>query len=226
MRLLTGIVAASLGVASPAAAEGLYGSLHAGGSFLQKSSNVDDVPAAIPTDVDLKYKYGPLFGGALGWAFPFGLRLEGEVTYRTNDFKRIDINRDGGLGGFVGLPPLDGTSFKVNGKETTLSFMANAWYDIKTGTRFTPYVGGGIGVTWLRMDNLRLGGFQLADDSEYTGAWQLGGGVSVEVTPMISLSVDYRYFSAISPVIKDFAGFNLETDYRTHNVVAGIRINF
>ena len=226
MRLLTGMVAAALGAASPAAADGLYGSLHAGGSFLQKSSNVDEVFAAIPTDVDLKYKDGPMFGGALGWAFPFGLRLEGEVTYRTNDFKRIDINSDGGLGFILGGPSLNGTSFKVDGKETTLSFMANAWYDFKTGTRFTPYVGGGIGVTWLRFDDLRLGGFTLADDSEYAGAWQLGGGVSVELTPMISLSLDYRYFSAISPVIKDFAGFNLETDYRTHNVVAGIRINF
>jgi opacity protein-like surface antigen len=226
VRLLTGMVVAALGVASPAAAQGLYGSLLVGGSFLQKSSNVDEVPALIPTDVDLKYKDGPMFGGALGYAFPFGLRVEGEVSYRRNSISRVDINRDGGLGFILGGPPLDGTSFKADGKETSLSFLANAWYDIKTGTRFTPYVGGGIGVTWLRIDNLRIGSFTLADDSEYTGAWQVGGGVSVELTPSISLSVDYRYFGAISPVFKDFAGFNLDSEYRAHNVVGGIRITF
>jgi opacity protein-like surface antigen len=220
------MVAVSFGVISPAAADGFYGSLLVGGSFLQKSSNVDDVPAPIPTDVDLKYKDGPMFGGALGYAFPFGLRLEGEVSYRRNDFKRIDINLDGGLGLSLGTPPLNGTSFKADGKETSLSFLANAWYDIKTGTRFTPYVGGGIGVTHLRMEDLAIGGFTLADDSEYTGAWQVGGGVAVELTPSVSLSLDYRYFGAISPVIKDFAGVNIDTEYRSHNVVGALRINF
>lgn len=71
------------------------------------------------------------------------------------------------------------------------SLMFNAYYDIDTGTRFTPYVGAGLGYAHLKA--------KVNDDEESFSksannlAWQLGAGVSYAATDNISVDLGYRY---------------------------------
>jgi OOP family OmpA-OmpF porin len=67
-------------------------------------------------------------GLGVGYAFGPGLRLEGELSYRTNELDTF---------------PAD---------VTTTSAMLNAYYDFNRGGRFEPYLGLGIGATDVEFD--------------------------------------------------------------------------
>ncbi|MBQ9236159.1 MAG: porin family protein [Alphaproteobacteria bacterium] len=64
------------------------------------------------------------------------------------------------------------------------SAFLNAYYDIDTGTKFTPYIGGGLGVA-----RIKVSGTKSSDEF----AWQLGAGVSYAATENISVDLGYRY---------------------------------
>ena len=62
--------------------------------------------------------------------------------------------------------------------------MLNAYYDIDTGTKFTPYVGAGIGMARLKA--------KIDDETDFsksktTFAWQVGAGISYAMTENVSL---------------------------------------
>lgn len=79
------------------------------------------------------------------------------------------------------------------------SAMLNVYYDIDTGTKFTPYVGGGIGMAHLKNKTkvtgstpsgaLNLG----SSESENNFAWNIGAGVSYALNDKVSIDVGYRY---------------------------------
>ena len=77
----------------------------------------------------------------------------------------------------------DGDKFKVENN----SIMLNAYYDIETGTKFTPYVGAGLG-----MARLKLKGADVSESSNEF-VWQLGLGVSYAATDNVSVDLGYRY---------------------------------
>ncbi len=113
------------------------------------------VPGEMPTDppVPLSYStnsvssYGLGFrvGGVVGYYVLPGLRIEGELFY---GFARVKKNVYSGtrVGGQVvpGVPKKINQTVKGNAK--MLGGMVNAWYDIDTGSAFSPFIGGGIGV--------------------------------------------------------------------------------
>jgi opacity protein-like surface antigen len=209
--------------AGAAAAEGFYISGSAGGAFLESSSNTSG-PAF---DIDGDYDPGWVARGAFGYGFANGLRAEAEFGYRRNDWTQLRIRRDGGLGRSLGIPPLDGATVPVTGTENALTFMTNGWYDIKTGTPFTPYVGGGIGAARVSIEGLSAGGgLTLVEDHDWVFAYQLGAGLSYAVTQSLSLTVDYRFFATTDPRFTDFEGVSFDSDYRSHTLSAGFRFSF
>ncbi len=78
----------------------------------------------------------------------------------------------------------DGDKIKVQNN----SIMLNAYYDIDTGTKFTPYVGAGLGMAHLKLKS--DDGFKKSSN-EF--AWQLGAGVSYAATDNVSVDLGYRY---------------------------------
>ncbi len=84
-------------------------------------------------------------------------------------------------------------------KTSYYSAMLNLYYDIDTGTKFTPYIGGGIGYARVKSKAVVTGdipGGHLDISSsthENNFAWQLGFGVSYQVTNNIDLDFGYRY---------------------------------
>ena len=84
------------------------------------------------------------------------------------------------------------TSYNIIKTEVeTQSTMLNAYYDIDTGTKFTPYVGAGLGFAKVK------GTLKVADvtgsESQYNFAWQVGAGIGYALNDNVSLDAGYRY---------------------------------
>lgn len=81
-------------------------------------------------------------------------------------------------------------------KIKTHAYMLNAYYDFDTCTKFTPYVGAGIGLAKTKIANMEYGGFRWFDKSteKHTGiAWQIGAGIAYALNDNVSVDVGYRY---------------------------------
>jgi opacity protein-like surface antigen len=215
-------LAALLATAAPACAAGPYVSGNVGASFLQDADNSNSSPV-----VDVKSSYDPgwVVSGAAGYGFANGLRVEGEIGYRQVSLDQLKVNNDGGLGAALGLGSLNGLTTNVEGNETALSAMANAWYDVKTGTPFTPYVGGGVGLARVSLNNVSVAGVTLVDDDDVAFAYQLGAGVAYALTQNVALTLDYRFFSVVDATFTDASG-SFSSEFHSHNVMVGARIGF
>lgn len=108
---------------------------------------------------------------------------------------------------------------EVGGDISVFGFMANAWYDFYTGEPWRPYLGGGIG-----MANLALDEATLADDDDWVFAYQFGAGVSYEITPRVVLAVEYRLLGTTDPKFVVVPGLTFDAEYLSHNI--GLQIRF
>jgi len=133
-----------------------------------------------------------VFGGALAVGYNFApkfnvpVRAEIEFALRNNASNTKDGSDDG-----------IGWNTKQTTNLSTLFF--NAYFDINTGTPFTPYIGGGLGMafnyTKLKgeaSDGVR---YESISRSRYdtTLAWNVGAGVSYAFTENVSADLGYRF---------------------------------
>jgi opacity protein-like surface antigen len=170
-------------------------------------------------DLDLDLDDGFTAGIAVGAHINEWLRGEIELSGNWHDGDG-DLDRD------------DGAYWNVDGDADAMFVLANLWLDIPIGTVFRPYVGGGIGFGRLDLDlETTTSGYSIFDDDDWGFAYQLGVGVAFDFAENIALDVGYRYKAIQNVDIgvdSDWGtGFDdLEADYHSHNVIAGIRIGF
>lgn len=232
MKLKYSLLAAAATLAITPAAhayKGLYGSIGAGLSYIDDEREVSNAGTS-PFAFDSSADYDPGLGvyTALGYAWGNNLRTEVEFSYRSNDIDQIDPGAS-----FTGFP-----SGSISGDTKTYAVMLNALYDIDFGSAFTPYVGGGFGFASIDHDitgALATGGaptdaLSIAYGDQYTTlAFQGIAGVAVDLAENMVLDLSYRYFGTITDsvdaTINGFAG-QLDTDYDSHNLFAGLRWNF
>ncbi|MAS06376.1 MAG: hypothetical protein CL534_17065 [Ahrensia sp.] len=151
-----------------------------------------------------------------------------------------------GVGDIVA--PIDGSRVDELGYSVWTA-MANAYVDLPTVARFTPYVGGGIGLSraaaWYKLTvdcvpngaeacGYPAGGTgeilndQVLVDSTYTRwlpTWSVQTGVSYAVTDNLDLDLGYKYMRImnVASVLED-AGFTMEKkDLDLHQVRVGLR---
>ena len=207
-------------VASPAYAN-MYGSAQLGGVIVQDSDVTDSVPGASATG-SAEFDTGWAFGAALGYAYPSGLRIEGELSYRRNDIDSVTV--DSVMVGpdlFTGL----GT-FDVDGEVDSLAFMANLWYDFNAGGNTKPYIGGGLGIVRVGVDIDGVAGIATSySDEDWVFGYQLGAGVGFQVASNTMLTIDYRFLGTSDPEFED-SGEKLEAEYLTHALMVGLRFGF
>lgn len=118
------------------------------------------------------------------------------------------------------------TNPNPKGDVSLTTLMANAYYDIHTGTPFTPYIGGGIGGAMVKFPSGN--GFGNTDSTDTTFAYQFMAGVSYapDFMPNSEFFAGYRFLGASSPEY-DTAGGRLSLDsLETHNIEGGFRFNF
>lgn len=140
---------------------------------------------------EVSYDVGYSVGGALGYQFTNGLRFEAAGNY-------LRVEEDDSNG--------------VEAEVATL--LGNAYYDFDFGTRITPYVGAGLGVSFIDLDNFNDsggGGFVLDDGTQF--AYAFHAGLSFEVTERLDATLNYTFLGH-------------EVDLLSNNFTAGIRAEF
>jgi opacity protein-like surface antigen len=209
--LATAALGAALGASMPAEAEGLYIGAFGGVSVLE-DGDLDVESAGIGYDAKVESDTGWTAGGALGYAFDFGLRAEAELAYRHNEIDKFHVM---------------GTDASVSGDTTALSALGNLWYDIPISLAVRPFIGAGIGMAEIGMNNAEAGGMDLIDDSDWVLAYQLGAGLAYQLSPGLDVTAEYRYFRTEDATLKldDLTG-NADLEYRDHSVVLGLRYSF
>lgn len=196
---------AMLALAAPAHADTVPGWYLAPGAVLHMPMDADSKKSANGVTDKVKFDNGWGILGAVGYAWPSGIRLEEELS-----FMRANVDRINGNSG--------------SGRVNDLGIMTNLLYDFQTGTRWTPYVGGGLGINATSVDHIgNLTGGGQVNDSGAEFAYQGIVGTAYELADHWSATVDYRYIGTTSPRLKVTTGGTAELENSSHNVVIGLR---
>jgi opacity protein-like surface antigen len=164
-----------------------------------------------------------VFGGSLA---------AGLSTKVTNGAVRAELeynkNGDAEKTHFVTYRDEDGRDIgNVKLKLKTQSVMLNAYYDIDTGTQFTPFVGGGIGYTRakvsLAFDGEKNTVTARGKDTAFT--WQLGAGVAYAVNDNVTVDAGYRYVDCNDFDYSDSEN-DVSVDTSAHEFYIGARYAF
>jgi opacity protein-like surface antigen len=122
------------------------------------------------------------------------------------------------------------SSANLDGDGTAMFVLANAWFELPVGEAIRPYVGGGVGIGRLDVDLETSGGVSVINDSDWAFAYQVGAGFAFGITPGAAIDIGYRYKvinnAELEATAPSGAGFDVETDYKSHNVLVGVRIGF
>ena len=138
-------------------------------------------PAAGTLSIPLGGGYN--IGATVGAEFLPNLRGEVEFSYSSHPT------------GSTATATISGTttSIGVSGSVGTAYLLGNIWYDVDTGSAFTPYVGAGLGLADI-MPNVTFaapGSFSY-QTSSLSLAGQFGAGVKFKVADNVSLDLGYR----------------------------------
>lgn len=147
------------------------------------------------------------FGGALAVGYNFDTlfnvpvraeieyaaysQVKGETSGSSNDYSQGDVFTD---------------FFGVKQKLDIQTLFLNAYYDVKTGTPFTPWIGAGAGVAFVRSKTSAYYDFDYGRErrvfegstpSRHTTnfAWNVGAGVGWKVTDPLTIDLGYRFVS-------------------------------
>jgi outer membrane protein OmpA-like peptidoglycan-associated protein len=178
-------------------------------------------------------------------------RFEEEYSYRNNNLSSFSGTLSGpflGRGlraGTVGFP---GTHF--DGNTHSNAIMTNAIYDFTFGWPITPHIGAGVGAVNVvqgvsfsgplpKTGILSRTGFGSVSDSTWQFGYQAIAGVRYDISPVVSLDVDYHYLATPGYTITSDCPFtvapfrgcdgrriSLKTGYNTQNIIASLTMKF
>ena len=160
-----------------------------------------------PNDADWAFDLGFGVDGAVGYDFGI-FRADLEFAYLTSKFV-FDVDPDDGRG----------DNEEADDTLTVMAGMANAWYDLDTGSAWTPYIGIGVGATLL---SVQLATGQDEEDEYFDGsgvgfAYQAGVGVAFEVLSGFSLTAGYQFFGTLETEVTHDSG-TTDNDDDDHTV--------
>ncbi len=172
---------------------------------------------------------GPWGGAAAGYRWGV-LRLEGMGSYESHSLKSFDSPQfsyvDTGGTRRTDLnahPTLDGNLRIFTG-------FLNAVLDVKFGSPFEPFVGGGIGFANVRMNDVtgvsNGNSFNLTDGSDTVLAFQALVGFAYRFTPTFAAEAGYRFLSLNDPSFSDNLGGSFDLGIEAHQAWIGLRVDF
>lgn len=161
---------------------------------------------------DVGYNFSGAIGYDLGGMFMRGLRAELELGYLESD---IDSHNVGGVN-FSGPDAFGSTSVFYG--------FASLYYDFNTGSRFRPYIGGGIGAAEVSFDGHGVTGVNPAlDDDDIGFAYHLSAGLNFDVAPRTTLELGYRFIGTTGAELTAVDGTESEFDVNNHAIMLGVR---
>ncbi|MBW7850366.1 MAG: OmpA family protein [Rhodospirillales bacterium] len=194
--LLAGTTLTAAAAAAAAETRGWYMGAQLGLTLAQDTSAAGSGVPTISTDYDPGY--GIL--GQVGYGFG-QWRVEGELGWRTNEVDTVN-GADG------------------SGDLRATSLMGNLYYDFMPESRFSPYLGVGLGGANVSAKDFSSAGVQLVDDDDTVFAYQGIVGASYELDRNLSIKADYRYIRADDAKFT-VPGGSAKADYASHNVMVG-----
>ncbi len=160
---------------------------------------------------------GFIAGGAAGYTFgPWRAELD------------LDYSQNGMKSGSNALA--DGGTADLRGNSSNFSFMVNGYYDIATGTRWTPYIGFGIGGTDFSFDDVsttsKTPNAAISNSSNVVFAYQPIVGLQYRIDPNWSVNAEYRYFASSDATLNYESGGKLAVGNASHNFLVGLTYRF
>jgi outer membrane protein OmpA-like peptidoglycan-associated protein len=220
MKLRSALLAATILAAAPIAAKaqpvtGLYVGAGAGANWMSQLTaqnvsfpnvNSNVVIGNNTGGAHINFATGFVGVGSVGWGLGNGLRLEVEGAYRTNKLDGVSGN------GFFNNNGQNIPGTGAGGNEQKYSAMFNVLYDFNgLSWPVVPYVGVGVGYTWMQFQNGHIygNGFApslvtgtgfntlfrtTAGDSAFS--YQFIGGLAYQIpaVPGLSLTTEFRFF--------------------------------
>ena len=193
----------------------------------ESDATTTDFTLTAPRSFHERVKYDPSIniGGTGG--FDFGMvRVEGELSYKQGEISSL-TSQDFTTGTTSQIIDTDG-------RIGAFAMMFNTFLDFHNYSLITPYIGGGIGVAFLHLDDtfgtnvsatpVTRGVVYFHDDASVF-AYQVGAGFDIAINPRLSLDLAYRYFGT------ETAHFNstpivTSLKFESHNGSVGIRVKF
>jgi OmpA-like transmembrane domain. len=181
----------------------------AGQSMLDTDlSSNDGLTDAVLKAVDAKMKFkdfGYGLGGAVGYKWANGFRLESELNYFKSDIDKVKSNA-----GSIG----------VDGSVDMKSVMVNALWEFENETDWYSFLGMGAGYGWSK-GTLEGGGDKVSSTCSIPLVQPILG-VGYKITDNVSMAIDYKFVMGLQKLdYKDLKG-----DYKAHRLGLGVRYNF
>jgi opacity protein-like surface antigen len=168
----------------------------------------------------VEFDPGINIGGSGGFDFGF-VRIEGDLSYKSGEMSSI-------------TEKTSQTKYtNVDGRVGASSVMFNAFLDLRNPSPVTPYIGAGIGFATLHLDDAfgtdantgyRTRLYESDDDSVF--AYQVGAGLEIALTHMLSLDLGYRYFGTAKAKFNRNTSTATELKFESHNASVGFRVKF
>lgn len=196
------LVAGLMGSPAIASANEPYVSVSAGLGMMHDSDlSLASGYAWLPgyTGADAKYDTGYALEGAVGMKMD-KFRAELALGYQSsemNEYSGQDVN------------DVDASVFSV---------MANGYADFEM-EGFSPYVMAGLGYANIDISAGYYGSSISADESAF--AWQVGLGVGVQATDVVTVDLGYRYFQT-----SDVDIYSITSDIASSKLMLGMRYAF
>lgn len=185
-------------------------------------SHLLETDATAPNNREFHISFEAGYSFAIRSGYDFGqLRIEGELRHSSHDLDTVEIQRN------------DTTTLSTSGNIASTSFLINGIYAFRPHKPIQPYVGAGIGVSYIRLDDtefvVQTPRAQVITRVEGFGvvlAYQFMLGIDFHITKNTALYAEYRYFVAATPQFKNAQGTNINLDYMADNVAVGLRYTF
>ena len=209
--------------------DGLYVRVGAGATFVNDfSQNLTfnpRGPVSLDTprsgqDIDLGESF--VVGAALGFNYTQGIRTELEYRYAQTGVENLTLT--GGFSPPIGeLPPE--TTFPD--EDIGVHFlMSNFYFDFNNDTRFTPFIGGGVGGAFVENENGDRDA-ALAYQGRAGVSYDLGGGAALDMEYIYLRTNDLVFGPADEEFVADDPSVRIDGDnYASSSVMFSVRVQF
>lgn len=197
---------------SPVQAGSFYLGILGGGSLLTEAK-ASDPEGSVNFDYDGGFDWGVTAGYDLGNDYPNigNGRVEIEFNGATNDLDQAEF--------------VEGSVAAAGSVERT-SIMFNTIGEYVTESGMIIYALLGLGWAEITMDNVAILGEPFADDSDSQLGYQAGIGLGWKFSNHLVADFSYRFYGTTDPAFTKKDGTSIDYEYRSHRLLAGIRLQF
>ena len=142
--------------------------------------------------------------------------------YKRQDLDSLTLNQATALGITISI----NQAADIDAHYSATSLMFNGWYEFETNSKWKPYIGGGLGISEINLDVDKIQETSISyDERDSVFSFQLGTGIDYEISENILIGISYRFYSNEGAELSDGTD-DVDIDYNSHNILAGIKIRF